>query len=158
MKIKKYLRRFVPVSRTYVDAKIKDLESTYTNQIEKQSALFNQLTNYQSASFDEIIQQLSSLETHITKQQQNNIQNLLHHITTEHNRIASTINDHLDWELKRRDRWKTMSAENKRSAGGRPIWVIKCPAPEGKDKVLWGLSLCISSEKVPGASELFCYY
>ena len=78
MKIKKYLRRFVPVSRTYVDAKIKDLESTYTNQIEKQSALFNQLTNYQSASFDEIIQQLSSLETHITKQQQNNIQNLLH--------------------------------------------------------------------------------
>ena len=20
----------------------------------------------------------------------------------------------------------------------RPIWVIKCPAPEGKDKVLWG--------------------
>lgn len=42
MKIKKYLRRFVPVSRTYVDAKIKDLESTYTNQIEKQSALFNQ--------------------------------------------------------------------------------------------------------------------
>ena len=103
MKIKKYLRRFVPVSRTYVDAKIKDLESTYTNQIEKQSALFNQLTNYQSASFDEIIQQLSSLETHITKQQQNNIQNLLHHITTEHNRIASTINDHLDWELKRRD-------------------------------------------------------
>ena len=31
-----------------------------------------------------------------------------------------------------------MSAENKRSAGGRPIWVIKCPAPEGKDKVLWG--------------------
>ena len=138
MKIKKYLRRFVPVSRTYVDAKIKDLESTYTNQIEKQSALFNQLTNYQSASFDEIIQQLSSLETHITKQQQNNIQNLLHHITTEHNRIASTINDHLDWELKRRDRWKTMSAENKRSAGGRPIWVIKCPAPEGKDKVLWG--------------------
>ena len=138
MNIKKYLRRFLPVSKTYIDTKLKTLENNYINQINQQNILLNQLIDCQNSSFNKTKQQIASLETHITEQEQNTIRNIQRHITSDNNRIASNVNNHIDWELKRRDRWKIMEAENKRSASGRPIWVIKCPAPEGKDKVLWG--------------------
>lgn len=44
----------------------------------------------------------------------------------------------LDGELHRRDDWKKREAEAKRQAEGRPIWVIKCPAPEDASRVRWG--------------------
>ena len=44
----------------------------------------------------------------------------------------------IDRELNRRDRWPMLESETARLAGGRPVWVIKCPAPEGEGKVTWG--------------------
>ncbi len=41
-------------------------------------------------------------------------------------------------ERKRRDLWPIKAAEAEYLANGRKIWVIKCPAPDNKDKVLWG--------------------
>lgn len=48
------------------------------------------------------------------------------------------LRSYIDQELSRRDRWPMLASEAARQAKGRPVWVIKCPAPEGKGKVTWG--------------------
>lgn len=48
------------------------------------------------------------------------------------------LKTYIDQELSRRDRWPMAASETARLAGGRPVWVIKCPAPEGEGKVTWG--------------------
>lgn len=54
---------------------------------------------------------------------------------------AKAIDDlkkYVEQELRRRDDWGKRAAENRRNAQGKPIWVIKCPAPEAPRKVAWG--------------------
>lgn len=48
------------------------------------------------------------------------------------------LRTYIDQELSRRDRWPMLAAEAESQAAGRPVWVIKCPAPEGEGKVTWG--------------------
>ncbi len=60
-------------------------------------------------------------------------------------------------ELKRRDEWKLREAEFKFLAKGRPIWVIKCPAPEGPRKVKWGdYHFAVSLKKYLEREGVFC--
>lgn len=44
----------------------------------------------------------------------------------------------IEQEFRRRDDWPVRSAQLYAEAAGRPLWVIKCPAPEGPVKVRWG--------------------
>ena len=44
---------------------------------------------------------------------------------------VKTISNLITSEFIRRDSWERAAAENKRLAGGRPVWVIKCPTQEG---------------------------
>ena len=48
------------------------------------------------------------------------------------------LKTYIDRELSRRDRWPMKASEVSRLAGGRLVWQIKCPAPEGEGKVTWG--------------------
>ena len=91
--LKKRLRSLVPVSRTYMDNKLKELEK----ENKKQSKLLQ-----------ENCQALKNLQEQINQ------------------------------EFQRRDDWKKRPAENRKLAKDRPIWVIKCPAPDSEKKVRWG--------------------
>lgn len=48
------------------------------------------------------------------------------------------LKEYVDQELSRRDDWGKRAAEIVRTAAGRPVWVIKCPAPGDARKVAWG--------------------
>ena len=48
------------------------------------------------------------------------------------------LQTHFDAELQRRDRWMTRRYEVRQQAEGRPVWVIKCPAPDAERKATWG--------------------
>ncbi len=50
----------------------------------------------------------------------------------------SRLKGYIDQELSRRDRWPMLASEAMRKAGGRPVWVIKCPAPDKESKTTWG--------------------
>ena len=91
--LKKKLRSLVPVSRTYMDNKLKELEK----ENKKQSKLLQ-----------ENCQALKNLQEQINQ------------------------------EFQRRDDWKKRPEENRKLAKDRPIWVIKCPAPDSEKKVRWG--------------------
>ena len=83
MKIKKFLRRFIPAGRTYIDKKFQDEQKLIKKQI-------------------------ADLQEQMLK------------------------------EFSRRDEWEKRPAEIKREAGDRPVWVIKCPAPERGMLNRWG--------------------
>lgn len=53
-------------------------------------------------------------------------------------RTSGGIKQYVSQELQRRDDWGKRASEIARRADGRPVWVIKCPAPEGPGKVGWG--------------------
>ena len=144
MKIKKFLRRFVPASRTYIDTKFRDLERTLKQELNKQykqenQFLISQLNEYtdklQKSNTEIATETTTSLRKHIETQQHVSVENLRKYILSEQNRTINCVRGHINLELSRRDKWAISAAENKRIAAGRPIWVIKCPAPEGKAKV-----------------------
>lgn len=91
--LKKKLRSLVPVSRTYMDNKLKELEK----ENKKQSKLLQ-----------------------------------------ENSQALQNLQEQINQEFQRRDDWKKRPAENRKLAKNRPIWVIKCPAPDSEKKVRWG--------------------
>lgn len=94
--LKQKLRSILPVSRTYMDSKLRELEKENKRQ-------------------GKILQEL-----------QKNTQSLM------------DLRQYIDQEFERRDDWGKRAAEIARIAGDRPVWVIKCPAPDGEKKVRWG--------------------
>lgn len=56
----------------------------------------------------------------------------------ERKRTAAELERHLDEELARRDDWEKRAAQARREAAGRPVWVIKCPAPGDESRMRWG--------------------
>ena len=91
--LKNKLRSLVPVSRTYMDNKLKELEK----ENKKQSKLLQ-----------------------------------------ENSQALQNLQEQINREFQRRDDWKKRLAENRKLAKNRPIWVIKCPAPDSEKKVRWG--------------------
>ena len=91
--LKKKLRSLVPVSCTYMDNKLKELEK----ENKKQSKLLQ-----------------------------------------ENSQALKNLQEQINQEFQRRDDWKKRPAENRKLAKDRPIWVIKCPAPDSEKKVRWG--------------------
>ena len=91
--LKNKLRSLVPVSCTYMDNKLKELEK----ENKKQSKLLQ-----------------------------------------ENSQALQNLQEQINREFQRRDDWKKRPAENRKLAKDRPIWVIKCPAPDSEKKVRWG--------------------
>ena len=70
-----------------------------------------------------IIRELSEQNAALIKKQQDQIKKL---------------NTFIEKELNRRDEWQKRISEANRTAAGRPVWIIKCPAPDSNIKLRWG--------------------
>lgn len=116
--VKGIIRRFWPVSRGYIDRKTRDIN----NKIERELQLQKQLLAEQKKTLDFALK--------LSRELQKNGNDIL--------RAVDDVKNYVDQELRRRDEWQKREEENRRIAGERRIWVIKCPAPEGDAKVAWG--------------------
>lgn len=56
----------------------------------------------------------------------------------EQKKQTNQLKNYITEQLERRDAWEIRSAEIKRLAGDKKIWVIKCPAQDSPTKYLWG--------------------
>lgn len=92
--LKQKIRSLVPVSRTYMDNKLRELEKANKQQVKI-----------------------------LTELQKN---------------TAQELKDYIANEFSRREDWAKRAVQIQQDAKDRPIWVIKCPAPEGEKKVRWG--------------------
>jgi len=84
--------------------------------------LINKFWRKQDKKLNELQKSVEQLEKQLEEQQKktNNLRNFVKK------------------ELEKRDQWEMRSAEIKFLAKGKKIWVIKCPAPDTADKILWG--------------------
>ena len=56
----------------------------------------------------------------------------------EHTKQTDQLRDYIHRELCRRDEWTSRGVQDRRDAGAKPLWVIKCPAPEDESRIRWG--------------------
>ena len=68
---------------------------------------------------------------------QKSVDNLEKELEAQKNQTQN-LKTFIQKELTKRDEWEIRSAEVKHLAKGKKIWVLKCPAPDTKDKLLWG--------------------
>lgn len=123
--IKKALRRFVPTSRTYADKKFKDLTGTMKKQFQEQ----NKVLETQRGILEKQRKELENQRKLLDELRRNDKEQL---------KAIANLKQFIDQELKRRDGWGGRAAEVSRLAKGKPVWVIKCPAPEDDSKICWG--------------------
>lgn len=123
--IKKALRRFVPTSRTYADKKFKDLTGTMKKQFQEQ----NKVLETQRGILEKQRKELENQRKLLDELRRNDKEQL---------KAIANLKQFIDQELKRRDDWGGRAAEVSRLAKGKPVWVIKCPAPEDDSKIRWG--------------------
>lgn len=151
--VKQVLRRFVPTSRTYADKKFKDLTGTMKKQFQAQNKVLKEQgkelceQNQRIGKQDELIKKQVELLDKQRKELDNqkkmieNQKKLLEELRRndkEQLKAIAGLKQFVDQELKRRDGWGAKAAEVNRLAGERPVWVIKCPAPEDASKIRWG--------------------
>lgn len=116
-KLKNFLRKIIPVGRTYVDKKFKAQEKYIGKQFKEQEKLIK----LQQKNIEEM-----------QKKMQKTLQETLQET------LQKNLKEYIEQELVRRDNWAKMASETKRVANGRQVWVIKCPATEGEAKFRWG--------------------
>jgi len=70
-------------------------------------------------------------------------------IGKQNKKAAQKLETLVKEEFRRRDIWALRDAEVQRLARGRKIWVIKCAAPDTKEKFTWGdYAYCLSLKSV----------
>lgn len=133
MKIKETLRRVLPVSRTYIDDKLLAMERQIIGKIEKQEKQWEIQKKFMDAQ-KKTLQEMKAKDS----EQQKALENIKRYIDFQQQKAVDNIQKYIEQELRRRDDWQVRPAENERTAEGKTIWVIKCPAPEGEARVRWG--------------------
>lgn len=103
----------------------------------------NRLFRQQNKRLDKLQHTMKQMETQLEKQQrvlerQQELLQQQNRLLKEQEKETTQVRSALQKEFRRRDLWPVMAAQAKYLAAGRPIWVIKCPAPDTKDKILWG--------------------
>lgn len=137
MKIKEILYRIFPASRAYMDDKFQTMERHITGKLEKQEKQWEKRWETQKKFMDAQKKTLLEIKAKDSEQQKA-IENLKRYIDFQQQKALDNIQKYIEQELRRRDDWQARAAENERTASGKPIWVIKCPAPEGEARVRWG--------------------
>lgn len=142
-KLKFFFRKILPVGRTYIDKKFKDQKKDISNEIEKQ--LEYEIEKYQAEQLNSMEHRiLKEMENYVAKQteyQENRNENryqLQKKRMMEMQNQIRQLHEYTEQEFNRRDNWGKAVAETERLAAGRQVWVIKCPATEGKAKYHWG--------------------
>lgn len=128
------IKNNIPVGRGYLDRKIKDQETEIQKLFERQSALENELLREIKDRFPQLEKKIKNNildeSKKIISNQDKNMKEL--------GKSLVSVKQHVSKELTRRDEWAKCEAETLRKAEGRPVWVIKCPAPDAPIKVRWG--------------------
>ena len=130
--VKQVLRQFVPTSRTYADKRFKDLTSAMKKQFQTQNKVFceqEKRLNNQNAVLEKQNKDLEAQKKQLEELRRNDREQL---------KAITDLKQFVDQELKRRDGWGKRAAEVSRLAKDKPVWVIKCPAPEDVSKIRWG--------------------
>ena len=152
-KIKAFFRKIVPVGRTYIDKKFKDQKKEISNEINRQETILEkeyvrELNNLEH----KYVRELNNLEHKILEEMENYVTRQTAHLDErDENRYQlqrkrmmemqeqiKKLHEYTEQEFIRRDNWGKIAAEIERFAAGRQVWVIKCPATEGKAKYHWG--------------------
>ena len=152
-KIKSILREILPVGRAYIDKKWKAQKQELLKEIKKQELAqqkdyIQELNNVEHRILEEMESYVAKhslqLEGYVAEKteyldnrNENRYQFQKNH-TIEMGEQIRSLRVYTEQEFVRRDNWGKMAAEIKRTAEGRQIWVIKCPAPEGDAKKHWG--------------------
>ncbi|HJB15500.1 MAG TPA: glycosyltransferase [Candidatus Blautia excrementipullorum] len=126
--IKNKLKRIIPGSRDYLDKKLKTVENRLKDLSNKWKSCDNKLKTLDNRSYE--------LEQ-INRRQEKLLQEILQ-ISKSQAKAIEELKQYIGREFQRRDNWGKRAEEISRSADGRPIWVIKCPAPEGPERIRWG--------------------
>jgi len=84
--------------------------------------LINRFWRKQNKKLDELQKTVDNLEKQLEKQKN----------------VTDNLKTYIKKEFIKRDQWEKRSSEIKFLAKGKKIWVIKCPAPDTEDKILWG--------------------
>ena len=141
-KIKIFFRKIIPAGRTYVDKKFKDQK----NEIKKQNTalekdikkyLTKDLNSMENRILDEMKKYVAQRAENLESRNENRYQLQRKRMMEMQNQITQ-LHDYTEREFERRDNWGKIAAETERLADGREVWVIKCPATEGKAKYHWG--------------------
>ena len=91
---------------------------------------------YFPRKFNYIIDQLKELRVLVRELHRDNalLRKRINELEAQHKQLGQLLTD----ELQRRDEWPRIAAERQAAAGDRPVWVIKCPAPDNETKLRWG--------------------
>lgn len=165
--VKQVIRRFLPTSRTYADKKFKDLNGAMKKQfqaqnkvlethaceldahsrlLEKQSEMLKKQTELLEQQKKELDHHKKELDHHKKMleiqndalESQKKMLEELRRNDKEQLKVIAGLKQFVDQELKRRDGWGGRAAEVRRLAKDKPVWVIKCPAPEDASRIRWG--------------------
>jgi len=142
--IKRFLRRIIPGSRTYMDKKMKDQRMELSRMMDQKLTVLEQKKEKEQ---EEILKNLREL-----LKQQERIMNRQQHFFDQERRMfnelgkndrellksGNQLKQYIGQEFIRRDEWGKLGAQIRREAEDRQVWVIKCPAPENETKVRWG--------------------
>lgn len=123
--IKNKLKRILPGSIAYLDKRLKAIDRGLTNRIK---GCDNKLKTLESRTRE--LEQINRRQEKILQE--------VRQTNQAQTRAIEDLKRYIGRELQRRDDWEKRAEEISRNAAGRPIWVIKCPAPEGPEKVRWG--------------------
>lgn len=161
--IKEKLRKIIPADRVYLDNKVKKIDGRFSGLEQRFRGMESGLSGLegQLRELDErmqgLEQKLLSLDQSLNRlgtclegvnQKMNQFdggtllqKEIVREIRQSSQAQATALNgvkQYVNRELQRRDDWGKRASETARTAADRPVWVIKCPAPEGAGKIAWG--------------------
>lgn len=143
-KMKRFLRRIVPGSRTYMDKKMKDQRADLSRMMDQKLAVLDQKLEKGQEEILKTVRELLKEQERIMNRQQHffdqerRMFNELGKNDRELLKNGNQLKQYIGQEFTRRDEWGKVEAQIRREAKNRQVWVIKCPAPENETKVRWG--------------------
>lgn len=120
--VKNKLRKFIPVGRTYLDNKLNALNNRFKD------------LNNRFKELDKDVKRADKRQGKLLE----DLRQEMRQNSRDQIKAIEELKKYIDQELQRRDDWGKRASEIARNAGDRPVWVLKCPAPEGPVKVRWG--------------------
>lgn len=134
--VKKKLRKIIPADRVYLDKKFKEKDMQDKKIREQQEKDFQEIDK----KIQELDRKLQLLDNSLkaSGKSQDKLFKEVQKNREAGEKASEELRQYVEQEFRRRDDWGKRAAEIRHLAGERPVWVIKCPAPEGPKKVRWG--------------------
>ena len=130
--VKKKLRKIIPADRVYLDKKFKEKDMQDKKIREQQEKDFREIDK----KIQELDKKLQLLDNSFkaSGKSQDKLFKEAQKNREAGEKASEELRQYVEQEFRRRDDWGKRAAEISHLAGERPVWVIKCPAPEGPKK------------------------